>query len=177
MIRPHHILLLACPALAALAAPALAQDAALGAERLKAAFPAAWDGYERSEPEFEAPMAGLGGFGQASANYRDQRGGTNYFEAVLRISDMGLSGGRMYADYGADYLKGPVENETQKSVTVGGQPGLLTLGGDDYVLVETYFAPRLLVSASCMKATTEECVAAIERFDFAALKALAETTP
>lgn len=146
-------------------------------ELLKAAFPPAWEGYETKGPEFEEPMAGLGGFGHVTAQYRDQRGGTNFFEAILTLSDLGASGGRMYADYGADYLKGPVENDTQKSTTVSGMPGLITMTGDDHMQVETFVAPRLKVSASCLKATPEQCVAALERFDFASLKKLAGEAP
>ncbi len=154
-----------CPA-------AFAQDAPLDPSRLQAAFPPAWEGYERSEPEYEKAMMGIGGL--ASARYRDSRGGTNFFEATLRISDMGANGGKMYADYGADYLKGPVENDTQKSTTVKGQPALITMTGDDHREVETYVAPRIKASAFCQKAKSEECVAALERFDFEALKAISD---
>lgn len=153
------------------------QPGGIDPEKLKTAFPPAWEGYETKGPEFEAPMAGLPGFGSVTAQYRDQRGGTNFFEAILRVADMGASGGKMYADYGADYLKGPVDNDTQKSTTVGGMPGLVTMTGDDHMQVETYVAPRILVSASCQKAKPEECVAVLERFDFVTLKRLAEEAP
>lgn len=160
-------------ALIAITIGGAAQEQALAEDKIKAVMPLAWEGYERSEPEYIKAMIGFGGRGEAS--YRDVRGGTNFFEATLRVSDLGVADGKMYADYGAEYLKGPVANDVQKSVTVKGLPGLLTMTGETHMMVETYVGPRLQVSAVCMNAKLEECQASLERFDFDALKVLSES--
>ncbi|WP_164778308.1 hypothetical protein [Mesorhizobium sp. M7A.F.Ca.US.006.01.1.1] len=152
-----------------------AQDkpAGIDPEHMKAAFPEAWEGYERSPPEYEASTPPIGQIGKSSARFRDVRGGTNFFEVELEITDLGIPGGKMYQDYGADYLKAQIENDTQKSVTVKGLPGLMTRTGEDHMMIDTFVAPRLHVGAFCLKAQPAGCLAAIERFDFDRLKALA----
>ncbi len=154
--------------------PVLAQQASGPTpEAMLAALPAAWEGYEQVAPVFEEAPSHAGGLGQVKARYRSTTPGTLAPEYSLLISEMGESGGKMYKDYGADYLKGPVENETQRSLAVFGLPGLLTTTSQNSLMIETYLEPSLHIEAHCIRATEAECLAAAEHFDIGMLQALA----
>ncbi len=160
--------------LISIAIPAHAETA-LDPDALAAAFPPASEGFTRSEPEYEVAPSYAGEKGKSIAHYTPAGGGMNGFEATLYFADLGLQGGKMYQEFGADYLKGTVSNETQKSITVKGLPGLVTDMGYDQWQVETFLPPRLHVTASCRNATQQECSAFFDQVDLAPLKMLSET--
>ena len=140
-------------------------------DRLKPYLPTAWKGMERLK--VEAGRAGLTGkVSEAKAHYKAAFNGPGRLELVLRISDEGASAARMYRDYGADYLKKDIKEETQKSLVQGGRRFLLTRGTATSMGIETLVADRWSVNLSCIESTEAQCVEALGKMDFAALEKL-----
>ena len=158
--------------------PALAESpAGLAPEALTTSLPEAWEGFTRDAPEYTPAPDYTGEVGSVRARYASGQGSASPVEYVLRLSDLGARAGKSYAEYGADYLKGPVQNDSEHSLEIKGQPALLTSTSDTTMQIVTFFAPGLVVSVSCMNASEAECQATLERLDFDALKALAATVP
>lgn len=139
--------------------------------RLKPFLPSAWKGMERLK--VEAGRAGLSGkTSEAKGHYKAAFDGPGRLELVLRISDEGASGARMYRDYGADYLKQDVKDATQKSLVQGGRRFLLTRSTATSMGIETLVGDRWMVNLSCIEATEAQCVDALGRVDYAGLEKL-----
>lgn len=139
--------------------------------RLKPFLPAAWKGMERLK--VEAGPAGLTGkTSEAKGHYKAAFNGPGRLELVLRLSDEGANGARMYRDYGADYLKQDVKNDTQKSLVQGGRRFLLTRSTATSMGIETLVGDRWMVNLSCIEATETQCLDALSHVDFAGLEKL-----
>jgi hypothetical protein len=160
-------------ALAASATVSYAQSSPHPPETMATALPAAWDGADRKPVQVEKRKSYGAEYATVSSHYRSGIGKSPAFELVLRITDMGPEGGKMYRDYGADYLKTNVASETEKSVTVAGRRGLRTTTSKDSLTIVTFVEPRILVEASCIKADETTCLKALERVDLARLAKLA----
>lgn len=140
-------------------------------QRLKPFLPAAWKGMERLK--VEAGRAGLTGkTSEAKVHYKAAFNGPGRLELVLRISDEGANAARMYRDYGADYLKQDVKDDTQKSLVQGGRRFLLTRSTATSMGIETLVGDRWMVNLSCIEATEAQCTDALGHLDFAALEML-----
>lgn len=98
--------------------------------------------------------------------------GPGRLELVLRISDEGANAARMYRDYGADYLKQDVRNDTQKSLTRGGRRFLLTRSTATSMGIETMVGVSWMVNLGCIEATEAQCVDALGHRDFVGLEKL-----
>ena len=154
-----------------------AAEGALPPEALLAQFPPAWAGVTAEAPDYEEAPAYTGEKGYARAAYHAAQNTSSPEDYILRLKDLGATSGRMYQDYGADYLKGPVADDVQHSITVKGQPALVLRTSDSTMEITTFFAPGLVLSVSCMNISEDACRAAMERLDFGALQALAATIP
>lgn len=141
-------------------------------DAMATALPAAWDGADRKPVELTKRKSYGAEFATVSSHYKSGFGKSPIFELVLRIADMGPEGGKMYRDYGADYLKKDVSSETEKSVTVKGRKGLRTTTSRESMSIVSYVEPRILVEASCIKADEATCLKALERVDFERLAKL-----
>jgi len=139
--------------------------------RLKPFLPLAWKGVERLKVEAGRDMF-TGKTSQAQAHYKAAFNGPARLELVVRIGDEGANAARMYRDYGADYLKQDVRNDTQKSLVQGGRRFLLTRSTATSMNIETQVGGRWMVSLSCIEATEAQCVDALGRIDFAGLEKL-----
>jgi len=154
-------------AFAVSAVSAFAQSAEpVDPKRFEPLLPAAWQGVTRGKVQLDQSKQPKRS--EASAHYKNG----NVFEAKLAIADEGAYNAKMYKDYGADYLTKDVKNETQKSIKVAGKRALLTQTTATSWLVDTFVADRYLVKVACMKATEAQCIAAMEKFDFAAIEKL-----
>lgn len=140
-------------------------------DRLKPYLPAAWKGMERLK--VEAGRDGLTGkTSEANAHYKAGFNGPGRLELVITISDSGASAARMYRDYGADYLKQNVKNDSQKTLVQAGRRFLLTQGTATSMGIETLVGDRWIVRLDCMQATEAQCVEALGKVDFAGLEKL-----
>lgn len=151
----------------------LAQSPPYAPETMATALPAAWDGSERKPVEVTKRKAYGAEYATVSSRYVSAFGKSPVFELVLRITDMGPEGARMYRNHGADYLKGDVSSETEKSLVVAGRRALRTTTSANSLNVVTFVEPRILVETSCIKAEEAVCVKALERVDLARLSKLA----
>ncbi|GLS16910.1 hypothetical protein [Hydrogenophaga electricum] len=139
--------------------------------RLKPFLPLAWKGVERLKVEAGRDMF-TGKTSQAQAHYKADFNAPARLELVVRIGDEGANAARMYRDYGADYLKQDVRNDTQKSLVQGGRRFLLTSATATSMSIQTQVGGRWMVSVNCIEATEAQCVDALGRIDFAGLEKL-----
>lgn len=139
--------------------------------RLKPFLPPAWKGMERLSAD--AGPAGLAGkASEAKARYKAMLNGPGRLELVLHVRDEGANAARMYRDYGADYLKRDVREDSQKSLVLGGRRFLLTRSTPTSLGLETLVGDRWMVNLSCIEATEAQCVEAMGHVDLAALEKL-----
>jgi hypothetical protein len=145
-------------------------DLAIDPERLKALLPAAWAGVERRNVEVKRNIAGQKN-SVAEAYYKGGGSG-GQLELVFRLTDPGAYAAKMYKDYGADYLKGEVKNDTQKTLVISGRRLLLTQATASSFSIQTQVGGRWTVELNCMKAAEAQCVDTLGKLDWAKLEQL-----
>lgn len=145
-------------------------DLAVDPERLKALLPAPWAGVERRHVEVQRNTAGQKN-SVAEAHYKGAASG-GQLELVFRLSDPGAYVAKMYKDYGADYLKGEVKNDTQKTLVINGRRLLLTQATASSFMIATQVAGRWMVELNCIKASEAQCVDTLGKLDWARLEQL-----
>lgn len=133
--------------------------------RLLALLPPAWTGF--TAKPFEVGRKTVPSKNSsASMHYRGPGGGAEY---IIRLSDEGAYNAKMYRDYGADYLKQDVKNDTQKTLVRNGRRFLLTSLSKNSMGLDTFVADRLVLNLHCINTSEAQCVEALGRIDFAAL--------
>lgn len=145
-------------------------DLAIDPERLKALLPAAWTGVERRNVEVRRNVAGQKN-SVAEAYYKGAGSG-GQLELVFRLSDPGAYAAKMYKDYGADYLKGEVKNDTQKTLVINGRRLLLTQATASSFNIQTQVGGRWSVELNCIRASEAQCVDILAKMDWAKLEQL-----
>lgn len=133
--------------------------------RLVALLPPAWAGFT-AKPVDVGRKTVPSRNSSASMHYRAAPGGVEY---IIRLSDDGAYNAKMYRDYGADYLKQDVKNDTQKTLVRNGRRFLLTSLSKNSMGITTFVADRLVLNLHCINTSEAQCVDTLGRIDFAAL--------